>query len=153
MLHEKIATFPSMVQALIVEMQTRNPSVIANGIIERLYPETARAAQTEGAIKFFQNGVKAGVRNEVTKLPRSDEQQHMAELYPDLFPYVAELRRGTYYVPETSEYVTVAELIDSPTMLDSARKYLRQHGLDTIEEAGRLDELYKAVSRKGRRNP
>lgn len=152
MLHEKIATFPVMVQALIAELRTRNPATITKALISRLYPNTVQAAQDEGALKFFETGVKSGVRSEVNKLPPDDEQRHMAEIFPDLFPYISVLKRGTYFVPEVAEYVTISELIEAPEMLDSARKYLRQHGLDTLEEATRLDDLYQAVVRKGRRS-
>ena len=151
MLHEKIATFPVMVQALIAEFQTRNPKTIATALIQRLYPNTVQAAQDEGALKLFETGVKSGVRAEINKLPRADAQRHMAELFPHLFPYIAVLKRGTYFVPEVAEYVTISELIEAPEMLDSARKYLRQHGLDTLEEATRLDDLYSAITRKRRK--
>jgi hypothetical protein len=149
MLDQKAATFSATVKGVIAALGTTNPARITEAVIDRLYPRTKAAAEDEGAFTFFQRGVTSGVISVNKRPAEARQQQHMADLYPELFPYISALTRASYYVPETEEYVSIGELIDCPSLLDAARRYLRQHGIDTIKEAERLDDLYQAVTRKG----
>lgn len=140
-------TFASMVLILVKRLGTRSAADITDSLLPRLYPKTKKASEGEGCFAFFRSGVMAAVRREAQQLP-DPNQRDFAQLHSGLMPYVRELGKRAYFVPELNDNITVPELIDTLELLDSARKYMRLKGEQCLDEANRLDALYFAVLRE-----
>lgn len=146
MLNRRISDFAAMVW----EGKRRvgnNATRIADDLIARAFPRTVEEAAHEGADKMLRSGVIAEVKRILTKNIDDDETIDMATIDPSFGEIVVRLKKNKYFVEESGEYVSVAELIKNPKLLDGARKLMRQKGEDCLAEAKVLDELYEAVTR------
>ena len=127
----------------------RSAPRIVDDILRDVFPETALAAETEGATKILRTGCISEVKR-VLRAPQScDGQANFGEIDPTFRPYVAPLQRPSYFVPEREEEIPVAELITAPDDLDAARRFMRQKGMECLAEADRLDLLFEAVVAQG----
>lgn len=153
MLNESL--FATMIESAIIALKTSKPGKIAEEVLPKLFPKTFKAASDEGASAHLLNGFTAAVRAHVKSLPMLAEsaQETFFARHPKLFPYIQELSHHTYYSPNVDQYVSIFELCEKPELLDSARKFMRQKGEETIAEADRLDDLYNAVIRTRRAAP
>lgn len=151
MLNRRISDFASMVWE--AKRRLGNNAIrIADDLIARAFPRTVEEAAHEGADKMLRSGVISEVKRILTKNIDDDETIDMATIEPSFGEIVARLKKGKYFVEEAhgepvNEYVSVADLIADPSMLDSARKLMRRKGEECLAEAKVLDELYEAVTR------
>lgn len=122
-----------------------NAPKIADDIIASTFPRTHAEAMIEGADKLLRDGLIATVKGILRTSGEPDGQVDFAEIDPSFRPLVQGLKRPSYYAESRGEYVSLADLIAEPTLLDDARKYLRRKGDECIAEASRLDQLYAAV--------
>lgn len=127
----------------------RNAPRIVDYILKSLFPNTANAAEVEGAARIFRNGCIAEVKRELHKWGNGSAQAHFGEIHESFLPHVRALQRPSYFVPELDEEVPVRELIADPAQLDSARRFMRLKGMQCLDEAERLDRLYEAVMGEG----
>lgn len=127
-----------------------SPAKITNDIIERAFPETVAASETEGCDRMFREGVLAAVKHYIRKPGEDTRQSSFEDIFPGLLPYVEALGSVSYYVPSGSGgegvFMHVADLCQQPEALDAARKFMRLKALETSREADRLDDLYAAVT-------
>lgn len=72
------------------------------------------------------------------------------DIAPEIFPFAQQLTNTAYFVPDTEEYLSVLDLTQDLDALDSAREFLRQKGRETLEEATKLDKLYRALREQRR---
>lgn len=147
MLTDKLRPFYDAVNAAIAEVG-KSASKIADRVIQEAFPETAEAAEREGADKMLRQGVIARVTSILTKGGDDPSQSDFAEIADDFMPIVERLHSHSHYVPlpDVQEYVHISLLIQNPDWLDAARKFKRQKGEETLAEAKVLDELYEAVT-------
>lgn len=147
MLTDKLRPFYDAVNEAIAEVG-KSASKIADRVIVEAFPETAEAAEREGADKMLRQGVIARVTSMLTKGGDDTAQADFAEIAADFMPIVERLHSHSHYVPlpDVQEYVHISLLIQNPDWLDAARKYKRQKGEETLAEAKVLDELYEAVT-------
>jgi len=120
--------------------------VVTNAIIERAFPETFETAEREGCNTMLHGGVKAAVSRYIRNRPATDDQPGFEDICGAFRDYISELKSSAYTVPSRGEAVSVSALIAEPDLLDEARKYMRQKGLECMAEAKRLDDLYLAVT-------
>ncbi|WP_295810311.1 hypothetical protein [uncultured Nitratireductor sp.] len=148
MLTDKLRVFHEAVNAAIGEVG-KSAAKIADRVIADAFPETADAAEREGADKMLRQGVIAKITSMLTKGGGDPDQTDFCEIADDFMPIVERLHSHSHYVPlpDVQEYVHVSILIQNPEWLDAARKFKRQKGEETLAEAKVLDELYEAVSR------
>jgi hypothetical protein len=146
MLTEKLRMFHEAVNIAISEVG-KNASKVADRVISEAFPETANAAEREGADTMLRVGVIAKIKSVLT---RTDEagQSDFSDIAEDFMPIVERLHSHSHYVPlpDVMEYVHVSILIENPDWLDAARKFKRQKGEETLAEATVLDELYEAIT-------
>lgn len=159
MLKRKETDFIEYVWSAVVRVGRSAPRV-TDDIMERLFPETCRAADREGGLAIFRQGLVAAVKNVIRGKGPDEHQIDFGSIDPSFHSIAEKLRSNAYYVPSADCQVTVHELITDPSMLDEARRFMRQKGLECLEEADRLDELFEAVSdqpktppRRYRRSP
>lgn len=145
MLKRKETDFIDCVWDAVVRIGRSAPRV-TDDIIERLFPDTCRAADREGAFAMFRQGMVAAVKGVIRGKGPDEHQIDFASIDPSFHSIAEKLRSNAYYVPSADCQVTVHELIADPTMLNEARVFMRQKGLECLEEADRLDDLYEAVS-------
>lgn len=147
MLTEKLRPFYDAVAIAISEVG-RNATRIADRVISDAFPETADAAEREGADRMLRVGVIAKVTSILTKGSQDDVQHDFVEIAADFMPIVNRLHSHSHYVPlvDVQQYVHVSRLIQNPDWLDAARKFKRQKGEETLAEADVLDELFHAVT-------
>lgn len=125
-----------------------NAPRIADTIISRTFPESFEASEREGCDRMLRSGVINAVKRYIRKPPAEDRQRSLADIDPDFLPIADRLNSGSYFTPtiDGGEYKTIVDLIADPKKLDAARKFLRQKGIENINEADVLDELYSAVT-------
>lgn len=143
MLTDKMRPFVDAVNIAIGKHGKSAPK-IADEVIGVAFPETADAAEREGALSMLRNGVIAKVSRMLTK-EDEDGQIDFGNIAPGFLPIVKRLHGHSHYVPSIGEYIHVGALIAEPELLDEARRFKRQKGIETIAEADVLDELYFAV--------
>jgi hypothetical protein len=151
MLTDKLRVFYDAVN-LAIARHGKNAPAIANEVINAAFPETAIAAEAEGADAMLRDGVIAKVKKILTKEAEND-QVDFAEIAADFLPIVKRLHGHSHYVPSVGEYVHVGMLIAEPHLLDEARRFKRQKGIETIAEADVLDALYFAVTESNHTPP
>lgn len=147
MLTDKLDLFHDAVNAAIGAVG-KNAAKIADRVIADAFPDTAEAADREGADRMLRNGVIEKIKTILTKSAAAPAQHDFAEISPQFMPIVDRLQSHSHYVPlpDVQEYVHVGSLIANPEWLDAARKFKRQKGEETLAEADVLDELYLAVT-------
>lgn len=146
MTNEQAAGFARAIEVAVRRLDTRNAAAIRDHIVKLLYPRTMKEAEDEGALQHFLAGVTVAVRRVLRQMESDGLQHDLGEVHPKLFPYVQILKHPSYFVPSLGEYLTIVELIETPTLLDEARVFLRRKGEEVIAEAERLDDLFKAVT-------
>jgi hypothetical protein len=124
----------------------RSAPRVTDEIIEKLFPDTCKAADREGAFAMFRQGVVNAVKSVIRGKAPNEHQIDFASIDPSSHSIAEKLRSNAYFVPSADCQMTVDELIADPSMLDEARKFMRQKGLECLEEADRLDDLYEAVT-------
>jgi hypothetical protein len=147
MLTDKLRPFYDAINAAIAEVG-KNAAKIADRVIGEAFPDTAQAADREGADRMLRLGVIARV-SAILKGGSDIDQRDFVEIAPDFMHIVDRLHNHSHYVPldDVQEYVHIGTLIANPEWLDAARKFKRQKGEETLAEADVLDELYHAVVR------
>jgi hypothetical protein len=146
MLTDRLRRFHDAV-AVATAKHGKNPAAVTNEVIGIAFPATIAAAEDEGADAMVRAGVLAKVKRMMTKEGEAG-QADFSQIAPDFQHIVRKLHGHSHYVPSRDEYIHVGALIDEPELLDEARKFKRQKGVETIAEASVLDELYDAVMSK-----
>lgn len=146
MLKSHVHEFNDAVWTASASLGTMNAPRVTDDIISRLFPDTVRASNHEGAFSIFRNGVLVQVRKVLGAKVDDDGQMSIFDIDPRFRPFAEKLKRGSYYVESLDEYVSLPRLIKEVTLLDDARKFLRRKGEETLAEANVLDQLYKAAS-------
>lgn len=154
MLTKPLSDFITLVW-LTAEKIGRNAPAIADQILHKAFPRTYSPAVEEGAIKFLRRGAVDAIRNilkhggeDDDATPGEDESPAVRDLWendPIFAPIAKKLKSRRYFVEQQAEYRTVDELIAEPSDLDDARKLMRRKGVECLEEANVLDELFEAV--------
>ena len=145
MLTSRIAQFHSLVNDARARVGS-SPPRIADEIMSIAFPRTVEEAEREGADRMLRRGVIGAVAEAVRKGRGDDDTRDMAEIEETFRPIVQRLHSRAYYVPLLDEQVDIAELIAIPEYLDEARKFMRQKGMECLDEARTLDDLYIAVT-------
>lgn len=145
MLSSRLAQFHSLVNDARARVGA-SPPKIADEIMAIAFPRTVEEAEREGADKMLRRGVIGAVADAVRKARTDDDTRDMAEIEASFRPIVQRLHSKAYYVPSMNEQVDIADLISMPDFLDEARKFMRQKGMECLEEARTLDDLYVAVT-------
>lgn len=145
MLNEKLRPFYDAVNVAIGSVG-KNATKIADQVIQDAFPETSEAADREGADRMLRDGVIKHLRKMLANGPIN--QADFSDISPDFKRYVDRLHSHSHYVPITDEYEHVSRLIGNLEWLDSARKFKRMKGEETLAEAAALDDLYEAITRK-----
>lgn len=150
MLNDKLQPFYQAVHTAMMEVGNSAPR-IADRVIEIAFPETAEAAEREGAYSMLRNGIIAFLTTYLKRNSNAplESQGDFAEISEEFRDIVGKLHSHSHYVPTLQQHMPVAFLIASPEYLDEARKFKRQKGLETLAEADALDELYEAVTAGG----
>ena len=132
----------------LIGLYGQNVPVIAKAIIERAFPETFESADREGCEGMLFEGVKGAVSRYIRKRSVMVADQPTFDGWDEAVrEAAAELKSSAYTVPSTGEAVSVARLVANPDLLDEARKFMRQKGMECLAEAKRLDDLYGEVLR------
>lgn len=145
MLTDKLRVFYDAIN-IAVGRHGKNPAAIARDVINQAFPDTAEAAEREGVDAMLRVGVVARIKQILTQ-QAEDNQTDFSEYHEDFRPIVQKLSSHSHHVPSLGEYIHVSALIATPALLDEARVFKRQKGLETLAEADVLDELYYAVTR------
>lgn len=117
---------------------------IADAMMREYWPATSEAAKAEEADSMFRRGVIVAVKEVLRTSPEDIGQLDFGAIDPQFAPLVEPLKRTTYYVPSLEALVPVAALIREPELLNEARKFMRQKGMECLGEARHLDRLYEA---------
>lgn len=143
MLNKRLANFAEMVWGAAARFG-RDPSKITDDIIRRAFPRTCEEAEVEGADKMLRVGVTKEVRRIVSH--GDPGQLDFSDIEPSYRDIVSRLKKAAYFVESVGKYVPVPDLINTPSMLDDARKLMRRKGEECLAEAQVLDELYEAIN-------
>lgn len=147
MLNDKLQSFYQAVHTAMMEVGNNAPR-IADRVIFEAFPDTSEAAEREGADKMLRDGVIIFVakylkRNSNAPLEGQGDFGDISDEFRDI---VKKLSSNSHYVPTLQQHMPVGFLIANPEMLDEARQFKREKGLETLAEADALDELYEAVT-------
>lgn len=147
MLTDKLQHFYQLVHAAMMDVGNSAPK-IADRVIAEAFPNTADAAEREGADRMLRDGVVAFLTNYLKRNANapSEDQYDFAGVSEQFAEIVGRLQSRSHYVPSLEQHMPVGFLISNPDYLDEARKYKRQKGVETLKEAETLDELYMAVT-------
>lgn len=145
MLQKRNADFAEEVWRTSARLGSMSPPRIADDIIGRLFPATLSAAEDEGAATMLRKGVIAAVKDVLASPGSHVAQVDFASINAAFAPTVRTLKRPSYFVESRGEYVSVADLIEEPALLNDARSFLRRKGDECLAEADRLDQLYREV--------
>ena len=146
MLNDKLQAFYQAVHSAMMEVGNNAPR-IADRVISEAFPDTSEAAEREGADRMLRDGVIIFVakylkRSSSAPLERQGDFADISEEFRDI---VKKLSSNSHYVPTLQQHMPVGFLISNTDMLDEARQFKREKGLETLAEADVLDELYEAV--------
>ena len=145
MLQKRNADFAEEVWRTSARLDSLSPTRIADDMIGRLFPVTLSAAEDEGAATMLRKGVVAAVKDVLASPSSHVAQADFASISPAFAPTVRTLKRPSYFVEGRGEYVSIAELIREPALLNDARGFMRRKGDECLAEADRLDQLYREV--------
>lgn len=149
MLNDRLARFHELVESARSRVGD-SPPRITDEIMAVAFPRTSEEAWREGADKMLRRGVIGAVSEAIRRPARDARQRDMAEVEETFGATVAETMRrlhsDAYYVPSRGEQVAVLEMVEQPELLNEARTFMRQKGLECLEEARTLDDLYAAVA-------
>jgi len=124
----------------------RSAPRIVDRILRSVFPETTEAAEREGAHRVLRKGCIAEVKRVLHATGPVEHQADFANIAPSFLPLVKNLQRPSYFVPEVDEEIPLTQLIAEPTLLNSARCYMRAKGMECLAEADRLDQLFFAIT-------
>lgn len=124
----------------------RSAPKIADDMIRTVCPDTFAASQTEGVSNWLRLGLIAEVKRILKAANDDSAQQDFSKIDPAFHSAVRELKSHAYFVESLGEQVPVPDLIKQPELLDQARAFMRQKGQECLDEARRLDQLYRAVT-------
>jgi len=146
MLNEQL----KVVNEAILQAATRvgnSAPKVADEILESVFPQTCCAAREEGGFQILRRGFIGHVSKILKQsYPGENKQRDFASIDPKFAPYVEKLKSAAYYVEGAQEYVSVADLVVEPDLLNDARHHMRRKGEECLAEAERLDNLYYAVT-------
>lgn len=147
MLTDKLQVFYQAVHSAMMEVGNSAPR-IADRVIADAFPETADAAEREGADKMLRDGVIIFVTKYLKRTSNMpmDGQADFSDISDEFRDIVKKLSKPSHYVPTLQQHMPVSFLIANPAYLDEARQFKREKGLETLAEADALDELYEAVT-------
>ena len=147
MLTDKLHVFYQHVHAAMMEVGNSAPR-IADRVIAEAFPDTADAAEREGADVMLRNGVIEFLTKYLKRSANAplETQTDFADIAPEFQSIVTRLHNQSHYVPTLQQHMPIPFLIDTPDFLDEARKFKRQKGEETLAEAAVLDELYNAIT-------
>ena len=147
MLTDKLQPFYQHFHAAMLEVGNSAPR-IADRVIAEAFPNTADAAEREGADKMLRDGVIEFIAKYLKRNANAplEHQGDFAEVNEQFRDIVGRLHSGSHYVPTLQQHMPTAYLIENPRFLDEARKFKRRKGEETLAEAAVLDELYEAVT-------
>lgn len=123
-----------------------NSRRVTDHIMRDTFPNTVAEAEMEGADKMLRSGVIEAVEKILKKQRTPAEQMGFNSIAPALMPIVDTLKSSKYRVEALDELVPIHVLIQNPELLDDARKHMRRKGMECLDEAKSLDELYAAVT-------
>lgn len=123
----------------------QSPTSIADAIMKEIFPGTCEEAAREGADRMLRRGVIEEI-SRVLKGSFVYEQLDFSKVSEQFRPLVRALKSRSYTAPSVGELIPIETLIQNPTLLDEARRFMRQKGHECLEEADRLDKLYFAVT-------
>jgi hypothetical protein len=112
-------------------------------------PETADAAQREGAYSWLRDGALRAIKAAMGKGRKCINTVGFDERFPELFPFVSQLSSTTYYVPSRESYEEIEELVetDDAEAIEEAARFMQLKGEECLAEARRLRELAAAIRR------
>ena len=145
MLNKRKANFAELVWTAAGDVG-RNAPAIADKIIKSAFPLTYEEAEIEGASAMLRTGVIAAVKEILRNTTDDDAQHDFAAIDPAFGQIVRRLKSKTYFVTSLGEYLSIAELIADPALLDDARRHMRKKGEECLAEAKTLDQLFHAVT-------
>lgn len=148
MLTDRLELFRSLVWEHVAKVGS-NPSKVTDAIMAQAFPLTVNAASEEGADGMLRNGVQSRVK-QMIRHSEPARQLDFASINATYAPIAAKLKSNFYFVESLDEQVPISKLIAEPELLDEARKFMRQKGVECLTEARTLDELYGAVTDKTR---
>jgi hypothetical protein len=146
MLQKRNADFAESVWRTSARLDTLSATRIADDMLGRSFPATLSAAEDEGASTMLRKGVIAAVKDVLASPVSSVAQADFASISSAFAPTVRTLKRPSYFVEARGEYVSVADLIREPVLLNDARGFMRRKGDECLAEADRLDQLYREVT-------
>lgn len=123
----------------------RSATRVADDVLPRAFPRSVPELEQEGGLKIMRTGLIQYIKPIIDAPEPSEEQIDLAEIDPSFGEIVKRLPKNSFFVPSRDEYLPVALLIAEPALLDEARKFTRQKGLETLATADTLDQLYAAV--------
>ncbi len=146
MLNDKLQSFYQAVHSAMMEVGNNAPR-IADRVIFEAFPDTSEAAEREGADRMLRDGVIIFVAKYLKRNSNAplEGQGDFADISDEFRDIVKKLSSNSHYVPTLQQHMPVGFLISNPDMLDEARQFKREKGLETLAEADVLDELYEAV--------
>lgn len=147
MLNDKLQPFYQAVHTAMMEVGNSAPR-IADRVIEIAFPDTADAAEREGASSMLRKGVIDFLTHYLKRNSNApmEGQSDFADISEEFRDIVGKLHSQSHYVPSLQQHMPIGLLINTPEYLDEARQFKRQKGLETLAEADALDELYEAVT-------
>lgn len=129
-----------------VRLGTRSAPRITDDLLSRNFPDSRAATERDGLDVVLRRGLVDHVTRILKAANDDPAQADLAEIHPSFHSLARALKSRSYYVEQLAEQVPVARLIAAPKLLDDARKFMRRKGIECIEEARRLDDLYAAVT-------
>lgn len=147
MLTDKFQLVYQAIHSAMMDVGNSAPRIV-DRIIDEVFPDTADAAEREGADKMLRDGVIIFVTKYLKRsanLPM-EGQGDFADISAEFRDIVKKLSKPSHYVPSLQQHMPVSFLIANPDALDEARQFKREKGMETLAEADALDELYEAVT-------
>lgn len=81
----------------------RSAPRIADYIFRQAFPETVKSAEAEGAMKLLRNGGIVEVKRVLRTVPEGRNQTDFGQIHASFKPFVQNLQRPSYFVPEIEE--------------------------------------------------
>ncbi|UPT53150.1 hypothetical protein [Synechococcus phage Ssp-JY42] len=144
MLNDQIATLNTLVWEIVSKLGARSAPPVADAVMPLAFARSLPELEQEGGVRFLRDGLIKHIKDLFSRsVP--EEQQDLAEIDPSFGELVARLPKESFFVPSLDAHLSVARLIAEPNLLDEARRFTRQKGLETLATADALDQLYAAV--------
>jgi len=148
MLTDKKKAFGDVVRETAAKVGRSAPAIV-QVLLEQYCPQGLHACEQEGVDGYLRNGLAAAVRTIIKDKgghgPQADFSEIEETFGRNIVEIVKRLQSDAHFVPSVGEHLPIRELMGDLSLLDEARKFKRQKGIETIEEANRLDQLYEAL--------